>query len=208
MPARDGDGGSSKSYAGSLRPLVAGSLGFFSSVAACLAITHDATVEHDGISYFSVRSTTLPVIVLGYGSVILGMLVAARRFPDDSLGRRLALPMRCLPVFFVLLLLTPFNKGTALNWSHMTVGVTLALAQGVVTVWLCSVLPAPRVLAAAALELAGGVVSALSLPDTSFNYLLVGELLFNLGFCLCLVAVVHDAVAAEPGAVEGSFAQD
>lgn len=199
-----------RSYAGALRPLVLGSIGFFASVAICIAIAHDPTVEHDGISYFSVRATTLPVILLGYTSIIAGMLVSARRFPGDALGRRLALPMRCLPGFFVLLLLTPFNKGTAFNWTHMTVGVTLALSQLVVTVWLCTELPATRVIAAATVELAGGVISALSLPDTSFNYLLQGELLFNLGFCLCLLAVVADA-AASASATEtlgGSFAQD
>ena len=70
-----------------------------------------------------------------------GMLAAVRRLPDEDLGNRLALPMKCMPVLFVALLCTPFNKGTFLNWTHMTVGVTLAMAQGVITVWLCSVLP-------------------------------------------------------------------
>jgi hypothetical protein len=187
-----------RSYAAALRPLLIGSTGFFASVAICLAISHSATTEHDGISYFSVRSTTLPVILVGYLCVITGMLAAARRFPEEDLGNRLALPMRCMPVLFVALLCTPFNKGTFLNWTHMTVGVMLAISQGIVTIWLCSVLPAFRVLAAAGLELVGGVVCALSLPGTSFNFLLQGELLFNLGFCLCLIAVVHDAAAAPP----------
>lgn len=187
-----------RSYAAALRPLILGSTGFFASVAVCLAISHSATTEHDGISYFSVRSTTLPVILLGYLCVITGMLAAVRRLPDEDLGNRLALPMKCMPVLFVALLCTPFNKGTFLNWTHMTVGVTLAMAQGVITVWLCSVLPALRVLAAAGLELVGGIVCALSLPGSSFNFLLQGELLFNLGFCLCLIAVVHDAAAAPP----------
>jgi hypothetical protein len=192
------NGAFEKSYAAALRPLLLGSTGFFASVAVCLAISHSTTTEHDGISYFSVRSTTLPVILLGYLCVITGMLAAAHRFPDEDLGNRLALPMRCLPVLFVGLLCTPFNKGAFLNWTHMTVGVMLAISQGVVTVWLCSVLPAFRVLAAAGLELVGGLVCALSLPDTSFNFLLQGELLFNLGFCLCLIAVVHDAAATPP----------
>lgn len=73
------------------------------------------TTEHDGISYFSVRSTTLPVILLGYLSVITGMLAAAHRSPDEDLGNRMALPMRCLPVLFVALLCTPFNKDAFLN---------------------------------------------------------------------------------------------
>lgn len=77
-------------------------------------------------------------------------------------------------------------------------GVILAIAQVIVTVWLCSVLPAFRVLAAAGLELVGGIVCALSLPDSSFYFLLQGELLFNLGFCLCLITVVRDAAAMPP----------
>jgi hypothetical protein len=200
------------SYAAARRALIAGSAGFWASIAVCLAIAHDATVEHDGISYFSVRATTLPVIVLGYAAVIAGMLVAARRLPDDDLGRRLALPMRCMPAVVVALLVTPFNKGTALNWTHMTLGVTLATSQAVVTAWLCMVLPALRVLAAGLLQLVGGVVAALSLPDTSFNYLLQGELLVNLGFCACLVAAVGAAAATrddgEGSALRGSFVPD
>jgi hypothetical protein len=195
-------------YGAALRPLAYGALGFFSSVVVCLYIAHDATVEHDGISYFSVRATTLPVIVCGYVAVAAGMLCAANRFPDDELGRRLALPLRCFPAFFALLLLTPFNRGTALNWTHMTVGVTLAISQALVTAWLCTVLPAVRVLASAALELAGGLVAACSLPGTGFNYLFAGELIFNVGFCLCLLAVVHDAAAASSPEVLGRFAED
>lgn len=73
------------SHAAARRALLAGSLGFWASIAVCLAIAHGTTVEHDGISYFSVRATTLPVIVLGYGAVITGMLGCARRPPDDDL---------------------------------------------------------------------------------------------------------------------------
>jgi hypothetical protein len=200
------------SYAAARRALLAGSLGFWASILVCLAIAHGPTVERDGISYFSVRATTLPVIVLGYGAVIAGMLVAARRLPDDDLGRRLALPMRCMPACVVALLITPFNKGTALNWTHMTLGVTLAISQAVVTIWLCTVLPVPRVLAAGLLQLVGGIVAALSLPDTSFNYLLQGELLVNLGFCACLVAAVGAAAALRGDggdtALRGTFAPD
>lgn len=195
-------------YAAALRPLAYGAMAFFASVVVCLCIAHDATVEHDGISYFSVRVATLPVIVCGYVAVAAGMLLAANRFPDDDLGRRLALPLRCFPGFFGLLLVTPFNRGTALNWTHMTVGVTLALSQGLVTVWLCTVLPAARVLASATLELVGGLVAAISLPGSAFNYLFTGELIFNVGFCLCLLAVVHDAAALTSPDVVGRLAED
>lgn len=194
----EADAAAERSYGAALRPLILGATGFFACVAICLAISHSATTEHDGISYFSVHATTLPVILLGYLLVITGMLAAVRRLPDHELGNRLALPMRCMPILFVALLCTPFNKGTLLNWTHMTVGVALAVAQGVATIWLCSVLPAIRVLAAAGLELVGGVICALSLPDSTFNFLLQGELLFNLGFCLCLIAVVHDAASTAP----------
>jgi hypothetical protein len=187
-----------RSYAAALRPIILGATGFFASLAVCLAISHSTTVEHDGISYFSVRASTLPVILLGYLAVGTGMLAGARRLPDHELGNRLAVPMRYMPILFVALLCTPFNEGTLFNWTHMTVGVVLAIAQGVVTVWLCSVLPAVRVLAAAGLELVGGVICALSMPDGAFNFLFQGELLFNLGFCLCLIAVVHDAASVPP----------
>jgi hypothetical protein len=201
------------SYADARRSLVAGSLGFWLSVAICLVVSHSATTEHDGISYFSVRATTLPIIVLGYASIITGMLLAARRLPEDELGRRLALPLRCMPVCLAALLVTPFNRGTALNWTHMTVGISLAIAQGAVALWLSLVLPTARVLSAAALQLVGGVVAALSMPSASFNFLLQGELLFNLGFCLCLLAAVRSAADAygdrgDPSTLETTWAPD
>ena len=201
------------SYAAARRALVGGAAGFWLAVLVCLVISHSSTTEHDGISYFGVRGDTLPVIVAGYASVSVGMLLAARRLPVDELGRRLALPLRCWPACFVALLITPFDKGAALNWTHMTLGVTLAISQGAVTVWLCSVLFVPRVLVPAALELVGGLVSALSIPDTSFDYLLQGELLFNAAFCACLVAAVGAAAAVwgdrgDPAALRRSHAPD
>jgi hypothetical protein len=38
----------------------------------------------------------------------------------------------------------------------------------------------------AAVQLAGGIIGALSLPDWRFQYLMYGELIFELGFCVCL----------------------
>ena len=201
------------SYDAARRALLAGAVGFFGAVAVCLLISHSATTEHDGISYFSVRADTLPIIVLGYGSVTVGMLVAARRLPNDDLGRRLALPLRGMPACFAALLLTPFNKGTALNWTHMTLGVTLAISQAAVTIWVLAVLPALRVLLAAVVQLVGGVVAAWSMPTTSFNFLLQGELLFNVGFCACLVAAVGAAAGVwgdqgDPAALDARLAPD
>jgi hypothetical protein len=186
-----------RSYGAAQRALTQGFIGFWAAIVACLAVSHSATTEQDGISYFGVHATTLPLIVLGYASVVAGMLVAAQRLPLDGVGRRLALPLRWMPACALLLLLTPFNHGTALNWSHMTVGVALAISQAAVTVWLLVVLSAPGVAAGALLELVGGVVSAISLPGSSFNHLLQGELLFNLGFCVALVVALQAASRTE-----------
>ncbi len=123
--------------------------------------------------------------MLGDPADSTGLVLAARRLPDDDLGRGLAVPMRDMPVYFVGLVLTPFDWGTALNWTHRTLGVTLSVLQAVVAVWLCTELPTPRVPAAASLELVGGLTAAHSVPASSCTYLLQGELLFNLGFCLC-----------------------
>ena len=39
------------------------------------------------------------------------------------------LGLRCLAVGLVLLLLTPYNKGTFFNWAHMSVGIVMALVK-------------------------------------------------------------------------------
>jgi hypothetical protein len=201
------------SYAAARRALVVGASGFWASVALCLLISHSATTEHDGLSYFGIRADTLPIIVLGYASVSAGMLLAARRLPLDEIGRRLARPLRCWPACFALLLITPFDAGTAVNWTHMTLGVTLAVSQAVVTIWLCSAFPVPRVLGCAGMVLVGGIVCALSMPGTSFNFLLQGEVLFNAAFCAVLVTSVAAAAAVwgdhgDPDALRGALAPD
>jgi hypothetical protein len=188
--------GSRASYAAALPPLIVGSTGFFASVAICLAISHGATTEHDGISYFSVRSTTQTAL-LGYLCVITGMLAAMRRLTDHELGNRVGLPMRCMPV--------AVHRGAlhAVQQGHLVQpdahdGRRDAGDSPKASSRSRSARCSPRSASSprAGLELLGGIISAMSLPDTAFNFLLQAELLLNLGFYLCLIAVVHDATAA------------
>jgi hypothetical protein len=93
-----------------LRPLLVGSTGFLASVAICLAISHSATTEHDGISYFSLDDAAgnpaRPALRdhrhAGCGPPI------PRRGPRQPVGVADA-----VPVLFVALLRTPFNKGAS-----------------------------------------------------------------------------------------------
>ena len=45
------------------------------------------------------------------------------------------------------------------------------------------------------LQLAGGIVAAVSLPDWGFNHMLDGEMVFELGFAWCLILWTYVAPA-------------
>ncbi len=86
-----------------------------------------------------------------------------------------------------LLFVTPYNRGTVLNWAHMAVGVLGALAQLGISLRLVSRRPLARVAAEFVVQLAGGLVAATSLPNANCPHLLLGEIVYEVGFAWCLL---------------------
>ena len=99
--------------------------------------------------------------------------------------------MRLVAVGLFALLITPFNRGAFLNWSHMTIGVSIALLQMSVALSLVARVPSPRSSGGLVVLLLGGALAAASLPDWNFSYLLQGEVIYQLGFGWCLVEWTH-----------------
>jgi hypothetical protein len=87
----------------------------------------------------------------------------------------------------ILLLVTPYNEGAFLNWTHMTVGVVGALVQLAISYSFLRRLGSISLILGCSIQLAGGILGALSLPDWSFHFLLYAEIIFELGFCWCLL---------------------
>lgn len=160
---------------------------FFGALALCVLLVHDHVAENDGISYYGVHAETIVLAVAGYVVAAVGLWLFAGILRDEGVGAMGWASARVVSVMLILLLLTPYDRGTFLNWSHMTVGVVGALVQ------LGSSFTVMRRRATTAatvgfwVQLAGGVIAAASLPDWGFTQLLTGEIIFELGYSLCVL---------------------
>lgn len=171
--------------------LLATQLFFFAVIFVCLLIKHTATTENDGISFFAVYHVTIPLIVPGFCVGAYGMWRTSNHFAETDAPRLAVDGLRFIAIGLVLLLVTPFNRGAFLNWTHMTIGVLVAVAEAAICVLLLTQHRSSRSLGAFALSLGGGLIAAASLPDWRFQYLLVGEIVYELGFSWCLIEWVY-----------------
>ncbi len=165
---------------------------FFGALALCVLLIHDHVAQNDGISYYGVHAETIVFAVVGYVVAAVGLWWFAGILRDEGVETVGWVSARAVSVMLILLLVTPFNKGTFLNWAHMTVGVVGALVQ-LGASW--------RIMRRRATTLAsvgfwtllvGGVVAAASLPDWGFTHLLTGEIVFEIGYALCVTEWVHE----------------
>lgn len=160
---------------------------FFGALALCVLLVHDHVAENDGISYYGVHVETIVFAVVAYVTAAVGLWLFAGILRDEAVGAVGWASARAVSVMLILLLLTPYDRGTFLNWAHMTIGVVGALVQ------LGSSLAVMRRRATTAatvgfwVQLVGGIIAAASLPDWGFTQLLTGEIVFELGYALCVL---------------------
>jgi hypothetical protein len=167
--------------------LLSTQLFFFVVIAVCVLINHSATSETDGISFYVVYHLTIPLMVPGFCVGAYGMWRTSTHFTGTDAPHLTVAGLRVISIGLLLLLVTPFNKGTFLNWTHMTIGVIVALVEFAICALLLVQHRAPGSVVAFLVTLAGGILAAASLPDWHFAYLLQGEIIFDLGFSWCLI---------------------
>jgi hypothetical protein len=160
---------------------------FFLAVSVCVFINHSAKAETSGISFYGVYHRTLAIIILGFCAGSFGLWRASTYLARAGLAHLTVLGLRFLALGLILLLLTPYNKGTFFNWTHMSVGVVTALVQLAIATQLMVRYRSWQAVSAFYVQLFGGVWAGASLPDWRFSYLLVGELIFEAGFAWCLI---------------------
>ena len=147
---------------------------------------HDPTVENDGISFYGVYPPTIPLLIGAFAAGGVGLWRSA-----GALGTRwpaLASALRAVASGLGLLLLTPYSLNAVFNWSHMTIGVVMALVQGGITIALVRRDPRVGTWAIFSLQLAGGLLAAVSLPAWPVAYLLQGEIVYEIGFGIAVLA--------------------
>lgn len=176
------------------RLLIASQAVFFLCVSACVVIAHGPAAQANGISYFGVHAPTLPLIIVGYGVASVGFWRASGLLLGiEDAGVTIAV-LRVVAVGLPLELLTPFNHGAFFNWAHMGIGVVIGASQMAASADLARREHRRRVTLAALVQLAGGIVCALALPDWHLNHMLQGEIVFEVGYAWCLVQWVHNRV--------------
>ncbi len=160
---------------------------FFVCVALCVAVAHRGDAEIYGISYYGVHAPTLPFVVIGYGVGALGLWRTAKYLELLDVPAVLPVGMRVVATGLPTLLIFPYNHGSFFNWAHMTVGTVIGVSQMSIGTFL--LVRARRLSASVAVfvQLAGGVLSAVSLPDWGFNHMLDGEIIFEIGFSWCVI---------------------
>jgi hypothetical protein len=160
---------------------------FFLALAWCLILNHSATAESDGISFYGVYHETVALLIGGYAVAFVGLWKTSTHFRAADVPALTWVGLRAIAILLFVLLATPYNRGAFLNWTHMAAGVLGALVQLEVALQLVRESRSWRTVTGLAVLLLGGVIAAASLPDWHFEYLLQGEIVFQLGFAWCLI---------------------
>lgn len=160
---------------------------FFFALAWCLILNHSPTAENDGISFYGVYHETVALLIGGYAAAFVGLWRTSSTFKRVGVPSFTWSGLRIIAILLFVLLVTPYNQGTFLNWTHMIAGVLGALLELEVALQLVRESRSLRTVLGLVVLLLGGAISAASLPDWHFTYLLQGEIVFQLGFAWCLI---------------------
>jgi hypothetical protein len=160
---------------------------FFAMLAVCVIVYHGHTANTDGISYYGVYGPTIPVLFAGFLTAAWGLWWVSGPMVLAGAPDLLGPGLRVIAIGLVVLLVTPFDRGTFLNWAHMITGVVMALVQIALSVALIVRRANWASICAFVVLLAGGIMGALSLPDWHVSLLLAGECLLEVGFAWCLI---------------------
>jgi hypothetical protein len=166
-------------------PLWGISVTFFIPVALALVVNHSPAIWSNGISYLGTKANSFPWIALGECGTAIFILLAASRWParpELALAQKL---MRAVAVALVGIAATPYTINAVFNWVHMSFGVVSALVQFAL---LYELLRRKFLLRPTwpLVALAGGVISALSLPDWDIHSMLIGEIVMEIGVAVSL----------------------
>jgi len=155
---------------------------FFFALAVCVAIYHGHSAYTDGISFYGVYPPAMPVLFAGYLTAAGGLWWTANLVVGTDAPVWMRPGLRWIALGLVVLLATPYNQGTFLNWAHMVTGVSMAVPEVAIAVGLIRRRATFSSVAALTVLLTGGLLGALSLPNWHVSLLLPGECMLELGF--------------------------
>ncbi len=171
------------------------------TVMVCTVMIWNNNVNVYGISYFGVTTPTLPVIALGFVGGGIMLIMASRKFPSRAPYGLVKWTLRTVSVGIVLLLLTPYTLDTFFNWMHMTLGAAIFATELYTGGILCFRHMRDRISKwAFGIQFLGGLLAMCSLPDNMLNFMIEGEVIFQLGFMVLLNHLLRSepSILSEP----------
>ncbi|TAN23618.1 MAG: hypothetical protein EPN30_07305 [Actinomycetota bacterium] len=170
-----------------LHQLVASEVVLLTTVLVCTIMIWNDKVNIYGISYFGVTTPTLPVVAVGFVVGSWMLIMASSKLPNFAPYGLVKFTLRVVSVGIVLLLLTPYTLDAFFNWTHMILGGAIFAVEMYTGTVLCFKYLRDRVARyALALQFLGGILAMFSLPDNMLNFMLEGEVIFQLGFMVLL----------------------
>ena len=160
---------------------------FFTLLAGCVAIDHSEVARADGVSFYGVYHRTIPILGLAFVVAAWGLWRAAANYAILDAPALTVYGVRAVALGLFVVIATPFNQGTFLNWTHMTAGVAVALVQAAITIALVRTAASAASWSALVVQIVGGLLAAFSLPTWHFPYLLEGEVIYQVGFAASLL---------------------
>jgi hypothetical protein len=101
-----------------LRHLLALTQGVFSfTLLIWLLINHSGVAENDGISFYGVDARTLPFLLTGFVLASFGLWRTAAHLSIFNAPALTVVGLRVVSIGLFVLLATPFNRGTFMNWA-------------------------------------------------------------------------------------------
>jgi len=188
-----------------LHNLIVSEIILLSTVLVCTVMIWNNNVNVYGISYFGVTTPTLPIVAIGFAVSSSLLLIASTKLPLVAPFGLVKLTIRVASVGIVLLLLTPYTLDTFFNWTHMALGATIFAIEMYTGAVLCFGHMQDRVSKwALATQFFGGLLAAFSLPNNMLNFMLEGEVIFQIGFMILL----NHFLRAQPEIAANSLTPD
>jgi hypothetical protein len=144
--------------------------------------------EANGISFYGVYPPTMALLACGYLMASTGLWLTSKEILRAHSLRVVAYGLRVVSIGLVVLFLSPYNQGAVLDAVHISTGVIGAVVQLIISIVLLRLYASFRLVIGFLIQLGGGIMAAIAMPNWGFGYLLQGEVIYQVGFGWCLIA--------------------
>lgn len=167
--------------------LLAADLALFGTLLLVAIWYPSSAIDGYGISYYLTHLDSFIPLAIGF---VLCAVLSWRAASDLPKTGGLGVLRRALEIMAVLIIgiaFTPYTWGTLFDWTHQTLGSILFIEQLLMSGWIWwryarSWFNATMIL----MQLVGGVMALLSLPNDGIMVLFQGEVIFQIGFSFLL----------------------